>query len=144
MSYKIGKGSSIFMRCKFYCVKGVEIGDYSVINANCILDSRGGLKIGNSVSISEQTIILTTDHDMNSEVFDGRQNPIFIEDYVWIGTRATILPGVKVGKGAVVASGAVVNKSVNDYEVVGGVPAKFIKTRSQALNYKLDYRRLFQ
>ncbi|NVJ85998.1 MAG: acyltransferase [Algoriphagus sp.] len=144
MGFKIGKGSAILMGCKFYCAKGFEMGDSSVINANCILDSRGGLKIGNNVSISEQTILLTADHDMNSEFFDGRQEPIFIEDYVWIGTRATVLPGVNIGKGAVVAAGAVVNKSIDAFQVVAGVPAKFIKSRSQALNYKLDYRRLFQ
>jgi acetyltransferase-like isoleucine patch superfamily enzyme len=61
-----------------------------------------------------------------------------------IGTRVTILPGVHVGTGAVIASGAVVTKDVAPYAVVGGVPAKFIKERSHALTYTLKFARLFQ
>jgi acetyltransferase-like isoleucine patch superfamily enzyme len=144
MVFNIGEGSSIFMGCKFDCAKGLTIGINSVINARCRLDSRGGLLIGDNVSISEEVIILTADHDMDTPNFAGRNKNVIIGDYVWIGTRAMILPGVNIGKGAVVAAGSVVTKNVNDFEVVGGIPAKFIKKRSENLYYKLYYQRVFQ
>ena len=61
-----------------------------------------------------------------------------------IGSRVTILPGVTIGKGAVIATGAVVTKDVESYAVVGGVPAQFIKNRSKNLTYTLKFSRLFQ
>ena len=82
---------------------------------------------------------------MNSSTFEGRQKSVLIEDYVWIGTRVMILPGVVVAKGAVVAAGAVVAQKVDSMQVVGGVPAKLIKKRNNnSLKYTLSYKRLFQ
>ena len=60
------------------------------------------------------------------------------------GLAPRILPGVTIGEGAVVAAGATVHKAVPPYAIVGGVPAKFIKKRPRDLNYKVDYRRLFE
>jgi acetyltransferase-like isoleucine patch superfamily enzyme len=65
-------------------------------------------------------------------------------DYAFIGTRAMILPGVKIDIGGVVAAGALVSKDVGLNMVVGGVPAKFLKLRNPDYNYKVSYRRLFQ
>lgn len=144
MNFKIGKGSTIFMNCKFDCAGGFILGDNSVINANCRLDSRGGLKIGNNVSISENVILLTADHDMDSSNFSGRNGTVLINDYVWLGTNSMVLMGVTVNIGAVIAAGAVVHKDVESYNVVGGIPAKFIRTRNNNLNYKISYKRLFQ
>ena len=144
MKFKIGSKSSILMRCMFDSKGGFELGEGSVINANCRIDTRGGIKIGNGVSISADVIILTADHDMDDDNFKGRTAPVEISDNVWIGTRAMILPGVTIGKGAVVASGAIVTKDVPDYTVVGGVPAKVIRKRKSTAKYSLDYRRLFQ
>jgi maltose O-acetyltransferase len=104
----------------------------------------GGITIGKNVSISQEVIILTADHDLNSPGFTGRNKGVVIEDYVWIGTRATILPGVKIGYGAVVAAGAVVTNNVEAFSVVGGVPAKPISQRADVLNYSTSYRRIFQ
>ena len=144
MRFQIGKGSSIFMNCKFDCASGLIIGCYSVVNNNCRLDSRGMLKIGDNVSISNDTIILTADHDLNSVVFGGRNKEVVIDDYVWIGTRAMILPGIKIGKGAVVAAGSIVTKNVEDYNIVAGIPAKKIGMRNTDLRYEASYHRLFQ
>ena len=144
MGFHIGKGSSIFMNCKFDCAKGLTVGSNSVVNSNCRLDSRGGLTIGDNVSISNDVVILTADHDLNSPDFAGRNKAVAIEDYVWIGTRAMILPGVSIAKGAVVAAGSVVSKDVEPFQVVGGVPAKLITTRNSKLRYKVSYQRLFQ
>jgi maltose O-acetyltransferase len=143
MKFKISKGSAILMHCYFDAAKGFEMCDNSVINANCRIDTRGGIKIGNNVAISANVILLTADHDMDNNM-KGRNNPIFIDDYVWIGTRAMILPGVTINKGAVVAAGAVVTKDVEDRDVVAGIPAKVIRKRKESFSYIASYRRLFQ
>jgi maltose O-acetyltransferase len=144
MGFKIGKGSTIFLNCKFDITKGLIIGSNSVINNNCRLDSRGKLTIGDNVSISNDVIILTADHDLNSSSFEGRNKEVIIENYVWIGTRAMILPGVLIGKGAVIAAGTIVTKNIEPYNVVAGIPAKMINIRNSDLKYESSYSRLFQ
>ena len=141
---KIGCDSAVFLSCKFDAAGGFKMGNNSVINNNCRLDTRGEIEIGNNVSISNDVIILTADHDLNSSSFESRNKPVIIMDYVWIGTRAMILPGVIVEEGAVIAAGAVVTKNVDKYTVVGGVPARPIGKRSSNLDYKFSYFRLFQ
>lgn len=101
-----------------------------------MLDARGGLTIGNSVSISHNVVIMTGGHKANSETFEGEHLPIDIADYVWIGCNAVVLKGLTIGKGAIVAAGAVVTKNVEPYTIVGGVPASVIGHRNQNLHYK--------
>jgi acetyltransferase-like isoleucine patch superfamily enzyme len=111
---------------------GVRVGRNSRIDRNCTLDARSPLTIGDNVSISPEVVILAGTHDINDPRFpESTVGPwaVAIEDHVWIGTRATILPGVTVGRGAVVAAGAVVSKDVPPLTVVGGVPAKAIGMR---------------
>ena len=84
------------------------------------------------------------EHNIDSPDFTESDGAVLIDDYVVMGTRATILPGVHIGKGAVIASGAVVTKDVEPYTVVGGVPAQFIKERAKNLHYTLNFGRLFQ
>jgi acetyltransferase-like isoleucine patch superfamily enzyme/GT2 family glycosyltransferase len=138
MRMKIGEGSSIHMRV-FINRNNIKIGSSSSINRNCYLDGRGGLSIGDNVSISPDVKFITADHDIDSVDFKYRERSIIINDYVWIGTGAIILPGVKIGKGAVVAAGSLVNKDVSEYEVVGGVPAKKIKDRRRDLEYSCKW-----
>ncbi len=102
------------------------------------------LTIGNNVSVAGEARMYTMEHDIDSPDFAEVGAPVVIDDYAVIGTRVTILPGVHIGRGAVVASGAVVAKDVGEYEVVGGVPAKLIKTRNKNLTYTLKFARLFQ
>ena len=144
MNFKIGKGCTIFMNCKFDCAGGLTIGVNSVVNSNCRLDSRGCLEIGNNVSISEEVIFLTADH--NEDVFggQGRKKNIVIGDFVWIGTRAMVLPGVTIEKGAAVGAGAVVTRNVDYLNVVAGIPAKKINIRPENFSYTTHYKRLFQ
>ena len=108
------------------------------------MDNKSSIAIGNNVSISQEVMVLSADHDPDSPVFKSRDLPVIINDYVFIGTRAMILPGVTIGEGAVIAAGAVVTKDVAPYTIVGGVPAKFIRTRPKGLSYQLSYRRLLQ
>lgn len=138
LGIKMGKGSSIHMNT-FINRNKIFIGKNSVINRSCYLDGRGGLRIGNNVSISPEVHLITASHDINSSDFKYIESQIVIEDYVWVGTKAIILPGIKLGKGCVVASGAVVTKDVPDFKIVGGVPAKIIKERNKKLNYKCNW-----
>jgi len=142
---KIGKGTTIHMGCRFFYPKGVVIGEDTVIGDNAFLDGRALLKIGNHVDIASNVMIYNSEHDLDSQDFHAREEEVTIGDYVFIGPRAIILPGVSIGKGAVVAAGAVVTKFVHDYQIVGGVPANVIGERkNRDLHYKLGRARLFQ
>ncbi len=116
--------------------EGSRIGAGTRINRGCTLDTRGGLRIGDHVSISPEAVILTADHGRDLPGFPLQHRPVVIEDYVWVGMRAMILPGVRVGRGAVVAAGAVVTRDVEPLAVVGGMPARVIgHRRPEALDY---------
>jgi len=142
MGFNLGGKTNIFMNCRFDCAKGLTIGSTTVINQGCRLDSRGGLRIGSNVSISEEVCILTADHDPSRPDFGGRSRPVVVEDYVFIGTRAMILPGVTLHRGAVVAAGAGVSRDVPALDIVGGVPARHIRSRDAELGYTAEYSRL--
>ena len=143
MGFQLEKGVAIHLGGRFDCAQGLTIGTNSVVNENCRLDPRGGVKIGSNVSISSEVIILTGDHDLKASDFRGRSRPVIIEDYVFIGTRVMILPGVTLRRGAVIAAGAVVNRDVKSLDVVGGVPARSIGTRNPELGYSAEYVRWF-
>lgn len=122
----------------------IEIGNNTVINPKVLLDCRGGkLIIGNNVDIGQETNIWTQEHDPDNNNHGVKGGSVIIEDYVWIATRVTILPGVKIGKGAVVACNSVVTKDVPEMTIVGGVPAKVIGKRNNDLTYTLDYKPWF-
>jgi acetyltransferase-like isoleucine patch superfamily enzyme len=140
---KIGEGSHIFMEAWVDTRKNFFIGKNSTINEKCRLDNRGGIYIGDNVSISSQVCILTGDHDIRSPYFEGRVRPVKIEDYVFIGTRAMILPGVTLGKGCVVGAGSIVTKDVAPFAIVAGSPAKLVGHRTENLDYTAFYPRLF-
>jgi maltose O-acetyltransferase len=143
LGLEIGSGSHILMEAWFDAKRNFKMGQNSVINQKCRLDNRGSITIGDSVSISAEVCILTADHDPQSHDFSARILPVSIEDYVFVGTRAMILPGVTLGKGAVVGAGAVVTKNVAPFTIVAGVPAKPIGSRRSDLDYSASYPRLF-
>lgn len=122
----------------------IKIGENTMINKNCVLDGRGELMIGNNVDIAQDTYIWTEQHDYNSSDYRALDKPVIIEDYVWIASRVTILPGVRIGRGAVVACGAVVTRDIPPFSVVGGVPAKIIGKREDVMNYNLKYNSWFR
>jgi len=134
---KIGKGSAIHMGAVFYDPKNIKIGKDSIIGEGAVLDGRDKLTIGNHVDIASEVMIYNCQHDVQSPDFKAVCAPVEIGDYVFIGPRAIILPGVNIKKGAVIGAGAVVTKDVDEFAIVGGVPAKPIKERIKDLNYKL-------
>lgn len=139
-----GKKTSVLRRVEIPHPKNIFIGDNSVINTRTILDGRGGkLVIGNNVDIAREVNIWTLEHDVNDNNHCTVGADVIIEDYVWIASRATILPGVRIGRGAVVACGAVVTKDVPPMAIVGGVPAKVIGKRNNKLNYTINFNPIF-
>lgn len=140
-----GKGSVIHMWANFFDPAGISIGEDTIIGDHAFLDGRAKITIGSHVDIASSVMIYNSEHDLESENFTARLEPVEIENYVFIGPRAIILPGVKIGKGAVVGAGAVVTKDVPEFAIVGGVPAKVIGERKKkSLSYKLGRARLFQ
>lgn len=111
----------------------VEIGDDSGIGTNCWLS--GPVKIGRDVMMGPEVLIITRNHrfdsldvPMRSQGFQ-EPRPVIIGDDVWIGARAIILPGVNIGRGAIIGAGAVVTRNVPDYAIVGGSPARLLRYR---------------
>lgn len=141
---QLGNTSSIHWRARFFCPEGLTIGENCIIGNDGFFDARDSITIGLNVNIAAEARIYTREHDIDDPFFAEIGGPVVIEDYVYIGTRVTILPGVRIGYGAVVASGAVVTKAVPPFTLVGGVPAKPIRERSRDLRYKLHYAKLFQ
>lgn len=135
----IGKGSTIHMYASFYNPFNIKIGKDTIIGEWAVLDGRDKLAIGDHVDIASNVMIYNAEHDINSEGFTkAKVEKVTIGDYVFIGPRAIILPGVTIGRGAVVAAGAVVTHDVPELTIVGGVPAKEIGKRDgSTLTYKL-------
>ncbi len=126
---KIGKGSTIHTGAKFYNPSNITIGEDTIVGEMVVLDGRDKLVIGNHVDIASEVMIYNAQHDVDSEDFHAVKKQVVIEDYVFIGPRAIILPGVTVGEGAVIGAGAVVTKDVAPYSIAGGIPAKIIRER---------------
>ena len=136
--------SSIHWRARFFAPAGLSVGDWTTIGNDAFFDGREGISIGSCVNIAAEVRIYTREHDVDDPDFSETGGPVVVEDYAYIGTRVTVLPGVHIGAGAVVASGAVVAKDVPAYTLVGGVPARPIRERSRDLRYRLGYAKRFQ
>lgn len=140
---KLGTKSIIYGGAEIRDPKNIQIGNNTIIGHYAILDGRRGIKIGDNVNLSTGVWIWTLQHDPQSPDFADVGGPVVIEDYVWISCRVIILPGVTIGKGAVVAAGAVVTQDVPPYAIVGGVPARVIGQRTQELRYNLNWYQPF-
>ena len=125
----IGINSRILLGTRIMCPEKVKIGANTIINENCVLDGRGGLRIGNNVSISIESMILTGTHVTNSEEYEAVQFPVEIEDNAWLCARAIVLPGSVIEEFSIIAAGAVFKGVASTKKIYGGVPAKEIGTR---------------
>ena len=110
------------------CGKNLRLGKRVFFNSGCKFQDQGGITIGDDVLVGHNVTIATLNHSMDPDRRgDMEPRPVRIGNKVWIGSNATILPGVSVGEGAIIAAGAVVTKDVAPRSVVGGVPARLIK-----------------
>ena len=133
-------GTSIQMGCRFLNGRKVHLGARNVINFGCLFDGRKfHIKTGDDVSIGPEATILTVGHDPQSPEFSLRGGDVLIGDRVWIGYGALILPGIRIGEGAVIGAGAVVTKEVEPCAIVAGNPAHKIGERNKNLHYQLKY-----
>lgn len=130
---QMGRDVNVEHKAFFGGGRDIRIGDGSGIGINCRL--YGPVSMGKHVMMGPDVIIVTSNH--RSDRFDVPMKdqggtepaPVEIDDDVWIGTRAIILPGVRIGRGAVIGAGAVVTKDVPPYAIIAGNPAKLIRYR---------------
>jgi acetyltransferase-like isoleucine patch superfamily enzyme len=130
----------IMLRTEVYAPRRLELGRGTVVGRHCLLDARGGIRLGRDVNVSSHTRFMTAKHLIDDPGFDAEFAPAVVGDRVWIALGATILGGVTIGEGAVVAAGSVVTRDVEPFTVVGGAPARPIRQRSRDLRYHLGYR----
>lgn len=126
---EVPEGFRLFPPFYTDCGKNIDLGKNVFINSGCCFQDQGHIEIGDDTLIGQQVVIATLNHDFNP---DCRQDmfakPVVIGKRVWIGAHATICPGVTIGDNSIIAAGAVVTKDVPSNFVVGGVPAKVIKS----------------
>jgi maltose O-acetyltransferase len=128
-----GRHVNVEKGANFYTGWEIEIGDFSSLGINCMLPY--DLKVGKDVMMGPYVIIIGENHQSDSCDIPMRLQgmkdfpPVQIEDDVWIGARVTILPGIKIGKGAIIGAGAVITKNVPPYAIFAGNPARMIRSR---------------
>ena len=140
---KIGKGSSVWRNTEVLGVDSLRIGDDSTVGWHCQLDARGGLIIGDHVTIASHVLIIAGGHDLQAPEFWAVGGPVYIHDYAWICSRALISFGAEIGEGAVVGGAAVVSKPIPPYAIVSGPNAEIKGERVRNLNYKVGGKGLF-
>lgn len=146
---KCGDGFVANEGCRFNYGHRIEVGENVSWNSGCFIDSKGGVKMGDFAMLTEYVKIFTHSHSEHDHM-QREYNGVEIGDYAKVYTNATILPGVKLGTGAVVATGAIVTKSVDDFMLVSGVPArvqrarKFDGEKHEEMNQYMMKNKLFQ
>lgn len=135
--------------CRFNFANNIEIGQNVSWNAGCYLDAKGGIRMGDFSMLTEYVKIFTHSHS-EWDHMKREYKPVTIGEYAKIYTSATILPGVTLGRGAIVATGAIVTKDVDEFTLVGGIPAKPMRRRNfegedlSEMNQYMMKDRLFQ
>jgi putative colanic acid biosynthesis acetyltransferase WcaF len=138
---RLGRGTMVFRGTTVIGAEHLELGERVQVGFRVVLDARGGLTVGNDVLLSSDCQLLTANHNHASPEFERQVAPIAIADHAWVATRAMVLAGVTVGRGAIVAAGAVAARDVASRTIAGGVPARKIGDRTGGLEYRLEARR---
>ena len=133
MGFRIGPQAVILTDVRFARRGNLTLGPGAVINNGCRIDNRFAVHVGRSSSLSYGTFVLTKGHDIEDPQFGTRGAPVVIGEYVWCTVRTTVLPGVTLGDRAVVLPGSVVSSDVDAGTVVGGIPARLVRTRDVEL-----------
>ena len=136
---KVDPTSNIMMYAFVLDARNITVGPNCIIGPFTTLDGRGTLTIGRNVNIAGEVLTIGGHHLVDSPTAEGLLGKVVIEDNAWIAMRTTILPGVTIGEGAYVAAAALVNRNVEPYTLVGGVPAKKIRDRSRDIQYTLQH-----
>ena len=125
---KVDESFNMFPPFYTDCGKNIVFGKRVFVNSGCSFQDQGGIVIGDDALIGHNCVIATLNHNEDpGQRGNIIPKPVKIGDKVWIGANVTILPGINIGDGAIIAAGAVVTKDVPPRAVVGGVPAKIIK-----------------
>jgi len=146
---KCGDGFVANENCRFNFANNIEVGENVSWNSGCYIDAKGGVKFGDFSMLTEYAKIFTHSHSEGDHMI-REYHGVEIGEYAKVYTNATILPGVKLGKGAVVATGAIVTKDVDDFTLVAGIPAKPQRMRKfdgkdlKEMNQYMMKDRLFQ
>lgn len=135
LGVKAAPHAIIWCGAKMNHPQNITIGQNSIVGPETVFLSQGGVVIGKNVNISGFSYIISQEHNVHSPGLETILDTVFIDDFAWLATNVTILPGVRIGRGALVAAGAVVSKDVAPHTVVGGVPAKKIGMRSRDIRY---------
>ena len=138
LGVKMSKNVKFYSGFSVRSPQNLVIEDGVNIGPKVLLDARQGLTIRQNAVIAYDAIIWTLNHDYNDENFCGKGAPVEIGKYAWVWSRSIILPGVNVGEGAIVASGAIVTKDVAPYTILAGIPAKVIGKR-EIKQYQYGY-----
>lgn len=136
---KIGKGSRIMMHVRIYAPHKIVIGERSVINEWCYLDGRGGITVGNDVTIATFSKLITAAHSVDDEKFAYYSLPILLKDNVAVFSDSLVLGGATINEGCVISAKSLVRKG--DYSkrgIYAGNPAKFIRDRKCNADYNQD------
>lgn len=140
---EIGRSVSILRGTTVLAADCLEIGDSVSIGFRCLLDSRGGLSIGDRTVIASDTQIITAAHEVQSPTFAAYMQPVSIGSYVWLASRVTVLPGVSIGDRAVIGACSLVRTDIGESLIAAGIPAREIGRRTAELDYDPAYRPLF-
>jgi len=138
--FEIDRSATIQGGVRFFHVGRLAVGAGTLINRGVLLDNRAGIAIGAHVSIAHDARLYTMGHDVHDATFAAKGRPVRIDDHAVVFAGAMLMPGVHLGRGAVVMAGAVVTKSVPAMRIVGGNPAVDIGPRAGDPAYVLDRR----
>lgn len=138
IGFSIGRGT-VMWDLPIFGGKGnyqslLKVGEFCRFNVGCIIDLNAPVTIGDQVGFGQQVLILTTTHEIGGPKRRSSHpvpKPVTIEEGCWMGARSTILPGVTIGAGSIVAAGAVVTKNVPPNSLVAGVPARVVRQLDQ-------------
>jgi Hexapeptide repeat of succinyl-transferase len=130
----------IMLDTEVFAPRRLELGHRTIVGPRSLLDARGGIRLGDDVNVSGRVRVMTAKHDVQDPDFGAIFDPVVVGDRVWIALGATVLGGVRIGEGAVVAANATVTSDVEPFSVVAGTPARPVGERTRALRYRQAYR----
>ena len=139
---------NIMSHCYFEFTENIKFSGYSYVGPQAFWSGKGGIEIGNNVIFGPKTTIWTYNHNYKSDKFipyfnDDILEKVVVEDNVWVGLGAILMPGITISEGAIIGAGAVVTKDVPQYAIVGGNPFQIIGYRDKEKYEELKKNKRF-